>query len=69
MRIVDLWVRKCAKTAAILFRSPRDFAPAVCAREIIIMTHKFTPLSTLCVANGSQRGCVNPALGGLPPPA
>ena len=37
------------KTAAVLFRSPRVFAPTVRAnltREIQIITQKFTPLST-----------------------
>ena len=39
----------CAKTAAILFRSPNMFPLSVCltfTREFQILTHKFAPLST-----------------------
>ena len=41
---VDFWVRKCVKTTAILFRSPRAFPLSVWAnlrRELRIFTHKY----------------------------
>ena len=47
---VDFSVRKCVKTAAILFRSPRAFPISVWAnlrRDLRIFTHKFTPLSSI----------------------
>ena len=46
---VDLWGRKCVKSAAVLVASPRVFplsVRAIFTREIQIFTHKFTPLST-----------------------
>ena len=45
---VDLWGRKCVKSAAVLVASPRVFplsVRAIFTREIQIFTHKFTPLS------------------------
>ena len=50
-------VRDCVKIAAILFPSPRVFAPAVRAtftREIQIISQKFTPLSSIRREGGSS---------------
>ena len=50
LRCVDFWVRKCVKTAAILFRPPRAFPLSVWVnlrRKFWIFTHKFTNLSTV----------------------
>ena len=40
LRDVDFWDRKCVKITAILFRSPRVFAPTDCTRFTQFLSHR-----------------------------